>query len=122
MIFVNEAEKSGIEKKQYEAFITLLAPFAPHIAEDIWNALGNENSVHLAPWPEYDERKLLADEVTIVVQVNGKVRASLTLTRDTKQGEVEQAAREAVAKWLEGKTPKKVIFVPNRLVNLVFAN
>lgn len=121
MIFVNEAEKSGITKEQYQSFIALLAPFAPHIAEDIWHALGNDGSVHVAPWPQYDERKLLADEVTIVVQVNGKARATLTLPRDSAKDAVEQAAHAAAEKWLEGKSASKVIFVPNRLVNLVLA-
>ena len=77
--------------------------------------------MHVAPWPSYDESKLLADEVTIVVQVNGKARATLTLPRDSAQEIVEKAAQEAAAKWLEGKAPHKVIFVPNRLVNLVLA-
>lgn len=121
MIFVNEAEKSGITKEQYQSFVALLAPFAPHITEDIWHALGNETSVHVAAWPSYDESKLLADEVTIVVQVNGKARATLNLSRDTAKDAVEKAAQEAVEKWLDGKAPSKVIFVPNRLVNLVIS-
>ncbi len=121
MIFVNEAEKSGITKEQYQAFITLLSPFAPHIAEDIWHELGNEGSVHVAPWPQYDDSRLLANEVTIVVQVNGKARATLNLARDSAKEAVEKAAQEAATKWLEGKTPSKVIFVPNRLLNLVIA-
>lgn len=119
MIFVNEAEKNGITKEQYQTFVSLLAPFAPHIAEEIWHELGNTGSVHLASWPSYDENKLFADEVAIVVQVNGKVRATLNLPRDAAKDVVEKAAQEAAQKWLEGKPPSKIIFVPNRLVNLV---
>ncbi len=121
MIFVNEAEKSGLSKEQYRDFVALLAPFAPHIAEDIWHELGNKTSVHIASWPRFNEKKLLTDEVTIVVQVNGKARTSLLFPRDVAQADVEKAAQEAAAKWLLGKVPDKIIFVPNRLVNLVLA-
>jgi len=120
MIFVNAAEK-GITKEQYQSFIPLLAPFAPHVTDEIWHELGNEGSVHIAPWPKYDESKLDADTVTIAVQVNGKTRAEITLPRDVSQEQAEKAAKEAAAKWLEGKEPARVIFVANRLINLVLA-
>lgn len=121
MIFVNEAEAKGVTKEQYQSFVTILAPFAPHIADEIWHFLGNKPSVHIAPWPAYDESKLLADTVTLAVQVNGKARAEITLPRDASQADAEKAAKEAAAKWLEGKEPSRVIFVANRLVNLVLA-
>lgn len=122
MIFVNVAEEKGLTKEQYQAFITVLAPFAPHIADEIWHELGNTTSVNIAAWPKYDESKLLADTVTLAVQVNGKARAEITLPRDASQADAEKAAKEAAAKWLEGKEPSRVIFVANRLVNLVLAN
>ena len=122
MIFVNEAEEKGLTNAQYQSFIAILAPFAPHIADEIWHELGNAASVHIAPWPSYDESKLLADTVTLAVQVNGKARAEITLPRDASQADAEKAAKEAAAKWLEGKEPQRVIFVANRLVNLVLAN
>lgn len=122
MIFVNDAEAKSITKGQYTAFIRLLAPFAPHIAEELWRELGNEDSIHRATWPTFDPTKLFADTVTIAVQVNGKARAEITLSRDVSQEEAEKAAKEAAAKWLEGKQPTRVIFVANRLVNLVLAN
>lgn len=121
MIFVNEAEAKGLTKEQYESFITILAPFAPHIADEIWHELGRATSVNIAQWPSYDESKLLADTVTLAVQVNGKARAEITLPRDAAQADAEKAAKKAAAKWLEGKEPARVIFVANRLVNLVLA-
>jgi leucyl-tRNA synthetase len=120
MIFINEAER-GVTKEQYQKFITLLAPFAPHIADEIWQTLGSDGSVNVAQWPSYDESKLLADTVTLAVQVDGKARAEITLPRDAAQPEAEKAAKEAAAKWLEGKQPMRVVFVANRLVNLVLA-
>lgn len=119
MIFVNMAEEKGVTKEQYQVFITLLAPFAPHITEEIWRSLGNESSVHVAPWPAYDASKLLADTVTLAIQVNGKARAEIMLPRDATQEEAEKVAKEAAAKWLEGKEPARIVYVPNRLVNLV---
>jgi leucyl-tRNA synthetase len=119
MIFVNIAEKNGITRTQYQAFLTLLAPFAPHIAEDIWRTLDNDHSIHVASWPNYDESKLLADSVTIVVQINGKVRTQIEMPTDTDENSAVKSAAEAATKWLEGKIPNKTIFVPNRLVNFV---
>lgn len=119
MIFVNAAEAKGITKKQYQAFVAILAPFAPHVAEELWRELGNKKSVHLGPWPKFDAKKLLADEVTIVVQINGKVRAQIVLPADSAEASVRAAAEAATAKWLEGKSIRKAIFVANRLVNFV---
>jgi len=119
MIFVNEAEKSSISKDQYQTFTSLLAPFAPHVAEDLWHELGNTNSVHVTPWPKYDETKLVADSVTVVVQINGKVRAQIDAQTGAIESDVRPTAETAVAKWLEGKSVRKVVFVPNRLINFV---
>jgi len=119
MIFVNAAEAKGITKRQYQAFVAVLAPFAPHVAEELWRELGNKKTVHLGPWPKYDAKKLVADEVTIVVQINGKVRAQIVVPAGSEEQIVRASAEEAAAKWLEGKTIRKVIFVANRLVNFV---
>lgn len=119
MIFINEAEKSGVTQLQYQTFVMLLAPFAPHIAEDIWHSLGNTDTVHTAAWPSYDEAKLIADSVTIVVQVNGKVRTQIQIPTDTEEGVVIEAATAVAAKWLKDSVIKKTIFVPNRLINFV---
>ncbi len=119
MIFLNLAEEKNITKSQYQKFIALLAPFAPHVTEELWNAIGNKKSVHLAPWPKFDETKLVADLATIVVQINGKVRAQFTAEINATEDAVRDAGQEAAARWLEGKQIRKAIFVANRLVNFV---
>lgn len=99
----------------------LLAPFAPHFAEEVWQALGLEGFVSRQPWPEYDGSLTSEDTITIAVQVNGKLRDNVTVARDAGREQLEQAAREAekVQKWIEGKQIRRVIVVPGRLVNLV---
>lgn len=119
MIFVNAAEGKGITKRQYLKFISILAPFAPHIAEELWREHGNRKSVHLGPWPKFDAKKLIADEVAIMIQVNGRIRAQTTVSTDSDEATVRASAEKAGAKWLEGKRIRKVIFVPNRLMNFV---
>ncbi len=99
----------------------LLAPFAPHITEELWNQLGREGSIHQSDWPTYDEQYLASDTMTIVVQVNGKLRAQLEVATGTTKEQVLEAARidEKVAAYLKGNVPKKSIYVPGKLVNFV---
>jgi len=119
MIFVNIVrEEKGIAKETLSTFIRILAPFAPHIAEELWEMLGHKNSVHTAPWPSYDISKTKDDIVTIAVQVNGKVRAEINVPIDALQEGVESEAKEKLEKWLDGEV-KKVVYVPNRLINFV---
>ena len=101
--------------------IQLLAPFAPHITEEMWQDLGHDGSVHISRWPTWDEELLKEDLLTIAVQVNGKLRGELLLPADVSEAEAIEAAQkdERVAKNLEGKKIKKSIYVPGRLVNLV---
>ncbi|MCF2971897.1 leucine--tRNA ligase [Synechococcus sp. Nb3U1] len=101
--------------------ILLMAPFAPHIAEELWHELGGTNSVHKQTWPSYDPAALIADTVTIVIQVNGKLRGSFEAPSEVTQEEQEQLALTSAAaqKYLEGSLPKKVIVVPKKLVNFV---
>jgi leucyl-tRNA synthetase len=103
-----------------EAVIACVAPFAPHIAEELWQQLGHSSSVHKDSWPELDKAALLTDSVTIVVQVNGKVRGQLTVDSGSSQEDVEQLAREdeKIASYLITGV-KKVIFVPNKLISFV---
>jgi leucyl-tRNA synthetase len=103
-----------------EAVIACVAPFAPHIAEELWQQLGHSSSVHKDSWPELDKTALLTDSVTIVVQVNGKVRGKLTVDSGSSQEDVEQLAREdeKIASYLITGV-KKVIFVPNKLISFV---
>jgi leucyl-tRNA synthetase len=98
----------------------LLAPFAPHIAEELWHQLGNEGSVHVSTWPQWDERYLVSDTVTIVVQVNGKLRATINVPKDSSQEAIEAEAKtqETVKTHLTNE-PKRVIYVPNKLLNFV---
>jgi leucyl-tRNA synthetase len=103
------------------AVVQLLAPFAPHISEEMWQQLGNENSVHTSKWPMYDEKYLVEDIMKIIVQVNGKLRADITIPRGASEEQVVQAAKEdeKVTSYLEGKDIRKTIYVPGRLVNFV---
>jgi leucyl-tRNA synthetase len=104
-----------------ESYIMLLAPMAPHITEEMWRALGHRESVHLEPWPKYDPELTRDDTVTVVVQVNGKVRDRLQVDAGTPEAEVCRLAldREAVSRHLNGKAPRKVIYVPDKLVSIV---
>ncbi len=104
-----------------ESLLQLLAPFAPHITEELWAELGHNDSIHLSTWPMYDEKYLVQDVITLAVQVNGKVRAEISVPSDASEKDItEQAlAQENVQKYLEGSAPKKVIYVPGRLVSIV---
>lgn len=122
MIFVNEFTKAEIKPREaMEKFLLCLAPFAPHIAEELWSLLGNESSIHLQDFPQYDEQKTKKQSIEIVVQVKSKIRAKLQVAPDLQQEEVEKLAKadEKVQKHLEGKEIKKVIFVPNKIINFI---
>jgi leucyl-tRNA synthetase len=101
--------------------VLLLAPSAPHIAEELWTRMGREYSIHNQPWPKWDEALAKEEEITLVVQVNGKVRDRLVIPASTTEVEATQMAASStrVQPYLEGKQPDKVIYVPGRLVNLV---
>ncbi len=124
MIYTNTLEKrSEVAREEYEALLKLLAPFAPHMAEELWAELGNTDSIHTTSWPKWDEKALVKSEVTYAVQVNGKVRGEIVVSSQMIQAEIEQLAQknEGVAKWIEGKSIKKVIVVPLKIVNIVVA-
>jgi leucyl-tRNA synthetase len=121
--FVKNDEGYEIDMAAAENFVKLLAPFAPHMAEEIWAWFGHRTSVHLEAWPKYDESKLKEANATIVVQIMGKMRATITVEADATQEEVKQMAiaDPAVVSHLSGKTIVKEIFVPNRLINFVIS-
>ncbi|OTN88309.1 leucine-tRNA ligase [Enterococcus sp. 7E2_DIV0204] len=122
MVFVNEANKVDVLPYEYiEGFVQLLAPIAPHIGEELWAILGNKESLTNAPWPIYDEAALIEDEVEVVFQVNGKVRAKLNIARGLSRDELEEKAlaAEEIQSFINGKTVRKVIVVPDKLVNIV---
>ena len=104
-----------------ETVVRLLSPFVPHICEELWHNLGYEDCLEESGWPVWDEEALVADTLLIVVQVNGKVRGKVTVPADADKDAVEAAALadENVARFIEGKTVRKVIVVPGRLVNVV---
>jgi leucyl-tRNA synthetase len=99
----------------------LLAPFAPHIAEEIWQQLGKKGFVHQSNWPEYDEKYLVEKTITIAVQVNGKLRGTIEVTPDTSENDALEAAKKDsnVASHLGGKTVSRAIYVPHKLINFV---
>ncbi len=122
MIYVNDLERSNnISQAEYEILLQLLAPFAPHMTEELWHELGHADSIHLSEWPKYDESKLVADQVTIMVQVNGKVRGQFNASPNLSEKEAIQQATilPEVQKWVGDKTIARAIFVPQKLVNLV---
>ncbi|KGZ89134.1 leucine--tRNA ligase [Bacillus anthracis] len=120
MVFINDAYKPETLPKEYvEGFVKMIAPVAPHIGEELWSKLGYNETITYASWPTFDESKLVEDEVEIVVQVMGKVRAKLTMSKDASKDEMEKLALEAIQDQIEGKTVRKVIVVPGKLVNVV---
>jgi leucyl-tRNA synthetase len=122
MVFINEAYKAETLPKAYvEGFVQLLAPIAPHITEELWRKLGHEDSISYVQWPSFDESKLVDNEVEIVLQVNGKVKAKVMIPRDMNKDDLEKTAmeNEDIKSQIEGKTIRKVIAVPGKLVNIV---
>jgi leucyl-tRNA synthetase len=122
MILTNEFEKlKTIETTWYKTLIQLIAPFAPHIAEELWTILGNKGFVHELDWPKSDASKMENKLVSIVVQVNGKVRSQFEAPVGMSENEAKNMAilDNNVKKYVEGKELKKVFFVPNRLINIV---
>ena len=121
MILVNAAEKTELRKKDYEVILKLLAPFAPHVTEEVWANLGHKKSIHLEKWPEFDGQKLQSENIMVMVQINGKPRASFEMPIGSKQEEIEKAAfaREEVSKWLLGKEVKKKMLIKERILMLI---
>ncbi|MFQ9317057.1 leucine--tRNA ligase [uncultured Dysgonomonas sp.] len=122
MICVNELTSLKCSKKAIlQELVTLLAPFAPFVSEELWSALGNTTSVCDAKWPTFNEEYLAEDSFKYGVAFNGKVRFELEFSADAVQADVEKAvlSHELAQKWLDGKTPKKVVFVPKKMINVV---
>ena len=117
----HDSVQSDLAKELVEKLTLLLAPFVPHITEEIWHECGFEGSVHAASWPTYEESALVVDEVEVAVQVNGKVRDKLTVSVSLSKEELEAAAKALprVQEFTEGKTVVKVIVVPKKLINIV---
>ncbi|EQH98730.1 tRNA synthetases class I (C) catalytic domain protein [Clostridioides difficile F314] len=114
---INEA----VIKEGVQTIVTIIAPFAPHLGEELWTMIGKEGSVFDIDWPKYDEKALVKDEIEVVVQVNGKVRGKLTVNSNISKDEMEKVALEdeKIKGLVEGKTIVKVVAVPKKLVNIV---
>jgi leucyl-tRNA synthetase len=122
MVFVNEATSADkLPREILKTFVQALAPYAPHLAEEIWERLGGDGLLAVAAWPEHDEALCIEDMVTVVVQINGKLRDRIDVPRGTGRGELERLAlaTDGARRFVEGRTPRKVVVVPDRLVNVV---
>jgi len=122
MIFSNLAIKKGkVTRTTAEAFIRVLGPFAPHLAEEVWNILGKQDSIAQAPWPRYDESLLKEDSHEYPVMINGKLRFKIVLPLSMEEDSIREQvlAHETALKWTEGKSPKRFIHVPKKIINIV---
>ncbi|ATP41513.1 leucine--tRNA ligase [Solibacillus sp. R5-41] len=122
MVFINECYKAEVIPVDYvEGFVKLLSPIAPHVAEELWAVLGREGTITYTEWPVADESKLVDDEVEVVVQVLGKVRAKVKVAKDISKEDLEKVALEdsKVQEFIDGKTVVKVVVIPGKLVNIV---
>ena len=124
MIFINEIEKKeSVNRNIYENFLKLLAPFAPHITEELWSVLGHTDSIHMTNWPDYDLKKLIPSEVTIVVQIDGKVRGKFNAVSDMGETEAINQAENLpeIQKWVKEKSIKGHVYIKDKIVNIITA-
>ena len=122
MVFVNEFEKTkNLSVNDFKKLLQILAPFAPHVTEEMWQDAGEKKSIHKSPWPKFDSKKIVDEEVKIIIQVNGKVRAEILIPKDTDEAEVKKQAlnNETIISWTKEKEVKRVIYVKDRLINIV---
>ncbi len=120
MVLTNELMKlEQVPTEVLDVLAKLVHPFAPHLGEEVWEMLGHTPSIQAEPWPTYDPALCEEDEVEVPVQINGKVRARITLAKDATEAQAVAAAQEALTTHLEGKTLRKTIWVPNKILNLI---
>jgi leucyl-tRNA synthetase len=121
MVLTNNLQLTTHNAQHIEVLLKLLSPFAPHMAEELWEQLGHKTSIHDEKWPEYDPAKIKEQKVRMAVQVNGRVRAQIEVDVDAKESVIKDLALKdaKIQKWLAGKEPTKVIVVPQRVINIV---
>ena len=121
MIFMNEIENSEINKNDFKMFLQILAPFAPHITEELWMTQGEKKTIHKSIWPKYNPKKIIEDKIKIPVQINGKVRTIFIVNADMSEDEIKtQVLKEkSLAQWIENREIKRIIYVPGRILNIV---
>lgn len=121
MVLVNEMEKQDVAKKDFEMFLQVLSPFAPHITEELWSMFGNKKSIHISFWPKWDKKKILEERVKIAIQVNGKVRSEIIIEKEMTEEDIRSIVLldKDIIPWISGKDIKKIIYVPGRIVNIV---
>jgi len=122
MIFVNHLSQQAIRPRSIvEKFVLILAPFAPHIAEELWEKLGHTNSLAYEPWPDYDKELIKEKEIELAVQVNGKIRDRIVVAAETDEEQIKQKALsgQKVIAAMAGKEAKKIIVVKPRIVSII---
>ena len=126
MVLVNEMDFAftqghGVTKKDYKLFLQILAPFAPHITEELWNQLGERKSIVKSLWPKWDKEKIIEDKIKIMIQINGRVRSEINIPTNTPEGKIKEMAQtdSNVIPWILNKEIKRIIYVPGRVINIV---
>jgi len=121
MELTNTIYQYGADKNVFSNLVIMISPIVPHFAEELWQILGNKESIFKSSWPQYDAGLLVEENVELVIQVNGKVRSKIKVPRDISEGKLKELAQkdEKLIPWLDGKTPKKIIIIPQKLVNIV---
>ena len=117
--FVELTKGAGVDKETLKTAVRLIAPFAPHLGEELWEVLGGTASVFEESWPEFDEKHLATAEITLPVQVSGKTRLTISVPADASKDDILAAAKEALGNRLDGKTIVKEIYVPGKIINIV---
>ncbi|MCD6570006.1 MAG: class I tRNA ligase family protein, partial [Deltaproteobacteria bacterium] len=118
---IDQPEGASVLKEAIESLVIMLSPFVPHIADELWEIMGHKEMLLNHPWPKYDPRWAKETTVTIAVQVNGKVRAKISVPSDTQKSDVESLAlkEQNVKRFIKGSPIRKVIYVPNRIINII---
>jgi leucyl-tRNA synthetase len=122
MICINEMEKAEtVTADNFKKFLQILAPFAPHVAEELWHNLGEKKTIHQAGWPTYDTKLIIDDTATIAIQINGKTRATIEVAQNSQQADIENMAKQHpdIIRHMADREVIKTIYVPNRLINFV---